>query len=995
MTRAFAIASLLLGVVSLAGPARAQEPTAQPAPLIERIEILNNQFLQRETLQFYISSKAGEPYDERKLRADFKRLWDTGFLDDLRIEAVDGPNGKVVSFVVTERRRIQIVDFRGSKELTKSTIEDELKKKDAQIKIDTFYDPIKARKVESIIKEMLAAKGRPFGTVKHEAKNVGASGQQLSFVIDEGPKAKVKEIVFAGNEVFSDKTLRGRMKKIKEPGFFNLSWLGGKTTYTEDKWLGGQEDPRGDRGRIEDYYLDHGYVTAHVGQPRITYTDKPGGNKKKPAKNMKLEVPVTEGAQYRMGSLKFEGLTVLKEPFVRALFKMQEGDVYNDSRFKKAYEKLRDVYGSLGYFQWTGGTERKPDPEKKVVDVTVKMEEDKQYFLGKLSFTGNDSTRDKVIRREIYMNEGDVFNTEALKMSIKRVNQLGYFKQMESAPDIQPSADADNKVDVTFKVQEQNRNQFTFGGGVSGYEGAFLNASFSTTNFLGAGETFEPRRPDRQPHQELLARRSSEPYFFDRPITAGVDAPKPQDHLLTYAYVVGYRQQTHGLAVTTGSGGRRKVRGRYMGYSYEVIDSTERRPDDLQAVCRRPASDGTGRAASTRSVRRRRRRTESGSRRPRPQHGRQPVHAAQRLRYTAERKLTAGPSGAPSTTTGPNLEAILYHRCGRQMALGCAARSLSSTRTRTPPRCCRSTSATSWAARRRSAATTCAASPPSTGAGAPPGRQQVRALQRRVLLRRVRGGAVAAVLRRRRGLRAGTRASTEDHEHLDRRRGALHDARAQRAVPADLRVEPQPRLLPAAARVQVRGGDDFLKTEEMPVMRRAARAVLLVAVTLVPACSSPTSSTPTLSVTITSNPDPAVASGPTGVQYKVTNADQDDALRVRLAELLQHHDPGDGRVGARHHGNQPDRPAGDRRDRDHALGRGPGLLQVQLAGADEPHQRQGLGRHRIRRLVRPPERRARGARDHRALVQGQGRQHLLEDGAGQDRSLTASSSRAS
>src|SRR3970282_1515208 len=191
------------------------------------------------------------------------------------------------------------------------------------------------------------------------------------------------------------------------------------------------EEPRGDRGRLEDLYLNHGYVTARIGQPKISYLDgKRGFFKKKPVKWLKLEIPVTEGEQYRMGELKFEGLTGLKEAYVRGFFKLVPGEVYNDSRFKKAYEKLRDVYGSLGYFQWTGGTQRKPDAERKVVDVTVKMEEDKQYFLGKLSFIGNDSTRDKVIRREIYMNEGDVFNTEALKMSIKRVNHLGYFKQM-------------------------------------------------------------------------------------------------------------------------------------------------------------------------------------------------------------------------------------------------------------------------------------------------------------------------------------------------------------------------------------------------------------------------------------------------------------------------------------------------------------------------------------------------------------------------------------
>ena len=268
---------LCLAVPAAEARAQAGPATERPAPVVERIEILNNQYLQKETLLFYISTKPGEPYDERKLREDFKRLWDTGFLDDLQIEVVDGPGGKVVRFKVTERKRIQIVDFRGSKELTTSTIEDALKKADAQIKIDTFYDPAKARKVERIIKEMLAEKGRPFGAVKHEAKNIGGSGQQLSFIVDDGPKAKVHEIVFDGNQVFPDKTLAGKMKKIKTPGFTNLSWLGGKTTYTEAKWLGGEEDPRGDRGRLEDFYLDHGYVTARIGQPKISYTDGKSG----------------------------------------------------------------------------------------------------------------------------------------------------------------------------------------------------------------------------------------------------------------------------------------------------------------------------------------------------------------------------------------------------------------------------------------------------------------------------------------------------------------------------------------------------------------------------------------------------------------------------------------------------------------------------------------------------------------------------------------------
>lgn len=671
MRRALATAWLLAGVLAAAAPraSLAQEPAA--APLIERIEIANNQFLQKETLLFYISSKPGEPFDERKLREDFKRLWDTGFLNDLRIEAVDGPRGKVVTFVVEERRRIQIVDYRGSKELTSSTIDDELKKRDAQIKMDSFYDPQKARKVEAIIKEMLAAKGLPFATVKHEAKNVGSSGQQLSFVIDAGPKAKVKEIVFEGNSVFSDDKLRGRMKKIKQPGFFNMSWLGGKTTYTEDKWLGGSDDPRGDRGRIEDFYLDHGYVTARVGQPRISYTDgKAGFFKKKPVKHMRLEVPIVEGAQYTMGEIKFEGLTVLKEEFVRGFFKMQPGDVYNDSKFKKAYEKLRDVYGSLGYFQWTGGTERKPDAERKVVDVTVKMEEDKQYFLGKLKFIGNDSTRDKVIRREIYMNEGDVFNTEALKMSIKRVNQLGYFKQMDSAPEIQPSPDADNKVDVTFKVEEQNRNQFTFGGGVSGYEGAFINASFSTTNFLGAGETFQVyvQSGSRTKNYSLSV---SEPYFLDRPITAGADLFKRKITYYSYANVAGYTQESTGMSLVTGFLVGKWSRA-FLNYTYEVIKLSEADPADVT----NPFFPGGGQVISGPNYDPflfgdSANRTESRIT-PNLVYNTvdNPYTPRAGMRHTASIMFAGGPLGGTVNYYRPSFEAIFYKPIGRKMAIG-------------------------------------------------------------------------------------------------------------------------------------------------------------------------------------------------------------------------------------------------------------------------------------------------------------------------------------
>jgi outer membrane protein insertion porin family len=566
--RRFLVVAMFLGLLVLPGgvPARAQEG---PAPIVERVEILNNRYLQTETLLYYVSTKPGDRYDPERLRKDFRRLWDTGFLDDLTVEALQGPQGIIVRFRVAERRRIQLVDYRGSKELQRSDIEDLLKENDAEIRIDSFYDPAKARKVEAIIKAMLMHKGRPFGEVSHETRAIGASGQQLTFVIDDGPKAKIKEIVFEGNEIFSDGQLRGQLEKIKEPGLFNLSWIGGKTTYTEDKWFGGSEDPQGERGRLEDFYLNRGYVTARIGQPRLEYSDGESGLfKKGPVKWIKIIVPIDEGDQYKLGTLEFEGLTVLKEDFVRNFIDLRPGEIYNESKFKKAYESLRELYGTLGYFQWTASTERTPDRDRKVVDVVVKMEEDLQYFVGQINFVGNDTTKDKVIRREVFLNEGSVFDTRALKMSVQRINQLGYFKPMEGAPDIRPNAEEENKVDVTFQVEEQNRNQFTFGGGVSGLEGTFINGSFSTTNFLGAGETFSiyVQSGKRTKNYSLSV---NEPYFMDRPITAGIDLFKRKIVYLSYGSA-GFTQETTGGSFTVGRhvGGWSRA---FLNYAYEVI----------------------------------------------------------------------------------------------------------------------------------------------------------------------------------------------------------------------------------------------------------------------------------------------------------------------------------------------------------------------------------------------------------------------------------------
>ncbi|MBX7186351.1 MAG: outer membrane protein assembly factor BamA [Vicinamibacteria bacterium] len=565
--------ALALGVpliLSLASPGllSAQDaPEGQRPVIVERVDVRGNQYLPKDTILYYVSTKAGSVYDEEVIKADFRRLWDAGFLENMSVEENDTPSGnKVLIFTVAERKRVQIVDFRGSKALTKTSIEDKLKEKEATLKLDTFYDPSKARRAEDVIREMLKEKGRLFGTVKHEAKTIGGSGEEVTFTIDDGPKTKIKAINFENNKVFSDGRLRGEMKKLKQAGFWNLSWLSGKATYNEEKWGEDQE-------LLREHYLNAGYVTASIGEPKISYVDgKSGLFKKSPVKWMMVDIPVSEGDVYRVGKVNFEGMKLFKPEAVLPVFKIKDGEVYSEKKLKKGFEKLRDAYGAQGYFQYTGFTKRTPDRDKKVVDLTLDIQEDKQYFVGKIRFAGNDSTRDKVIRREVYLTEGDVFNTELLKLSIRRINQLGYFKPIEKAPELGPSAMADDKIDVTLRVEEQNRNQFTFGGGVSGLEGKFLNASFQTSNFLGQGETFQisAQTGKRTKNYQFAV---SEPYLFDRPITAGIDLYKRKIIYQTYASanVFGYQDDRTGMSFTTGLPVSRFSR-LFLNYAYEVVN---------------------------------------------------------------------------------------------------------------------------------------------------------------------------------------------------------------------------------------------------------------------------------------------------------------------------------------------------------------------------------------------------------------------------------------
>ncbi|MPZ21709.1 MAG: outer membrane protein assembly factor BamA, partial [Luteitalea sp.] len=403
----------------------------------------------------------------------------------------------------------------------------------------------------------------------------------LTFNIEDGPKVEIGRITFLGNEAVSDRKLRGKMEHNKQAGLFRFIGIG-SGVYKEEQF---EEDAQ----RILGYYREEGYLKASVGQPEIRSLKASQDREKR---FIELRIPVTEGRRYRVGSVAFADNTVVKDEALQPLFSLEQEDYYDEERIRKGVEKASELYGSGGYFEFTAYPEfsfkdtkdpkaapvaaNTDDSKPAVVDVTMHMEEGEQYFVDRIMFTGNTTTKDHVIRREMALLEGGVFNTEGLKYSIRRINQLGYFQPLgegEAQDDIQveKTPQAKNKVDVTLNLNERNRNEFMFGGGMSGIDGMFVNASFATTNFLGQGETFQVsvQTGERAKSYQFSA---SEPYLFGRPITAGVTLFSRKYDLYMDANTVGYSEVRSGMTLLGGLPVARFARG-YTSYTYEVVDT--------------------------------------------------------------------------------------------------------------------------------------------------------------------------------------------------------------------------------------------------------------------------------------------------------------------------------------------------------------------------------------------------------------------------------------
>ena len=531
-----------------ANPQPPQPPT-DIGPVLRNIELRivpNNVFevVPYETYQYYIRTLPSMPTQrgtwvpyndatEQSLLADFDRLIGTPFVDDLRIEVLDSPYengvmGKHVVFFIEERKRIKIVDYQGSREVAVSDIETKLKEENIEVRLDSPVDDSVIRRVSGVVKELYAEKGFQYATVTPTQKPAAGGPKlvHLTFNIDQGPKVKIRDVQFDGNTVVSDSDLRAQLKNNKPRGF--LAFIGGGGTYQEAKFA---EDAQ----VLTQYLRDKGFVYAQVGQPQLeVIEDSEDGE----TRWVRMRIPVDERDRYRISKFEIAGNESLRTEALLPFFKkVKIGEYFTYEPMGKAREKLSELYGAFGYMEMDAYPELKPnniDPDTgqpvpgftgtPEVEVTWRITEGPVFYLNRLTFLGNTTTRDSVIRREMRLVEGGIFNMESLKFSIRRLNQLGYFKPLEGddSVKIDKVPDVEGKVDVKLTFEEQNRNQLSFGAGVSQFEGFFGQLGFQTSNFMGRGETLSiSAQKGSQARNYQLA--FTEPFLFDRPITAGID----------------------------------------------------------------------------------------------------------------------------------------------------------------------------------------------------------------------------------------------------------------------------------------------------------------------------------------------------------------------------------------------------------------------------------------------------------------------------------------
>lgn len=490
-----------------------ESPTATPpttgspkaGETIERFEAVGNTSVASDTIRVYLGITPGDPFNPDLLQKNFLNLWQTGLFDDIRIETDRGDKGVVVRAIVKERPRIGSVEYRGNKELTTAKINEAFERDHIDLHVGNTVEQTLVRRAADSIKKTYTEGGFEGVTVTTSTEDMTEPGEKkIVFVINEGTKPKIATIQFTGNTHFSNRRLLHQMKDVKEHNIY--TWIRKTDLYIPSKL---DEDLE----RVKNFYQDYGYQNVTFGEPQVVNVGK---NPKKA--RVKLVIPVKEGEVHTFGEVTVSGNTVFTADQIIGDWPLKKGDIVRRKAIQTRADAFGEAYRMRGYIYAYVNPEYVEKPGN-VVDVHMNVYEGDQFHLGRLEFQGNTTTKDKVLRREIFLEEGQIMDMETFKQSLYKLGQLGYFKVTDN-PDFKVNPDS-KTVDITVKGSEEGKNDIQFGGGYSEGGGFFVQSQFATRNFLGEGENFSIGY-QKGLRLNYFSLAYADPWFLDTPNSLGI-----------------------------------------------------------------------------------------------------------------------------------------------------------------------------------------------------------------------------------------------------------------------------------------------------------------------------------------------------------------------------------------------------------------------------------------------------------------------------------------
>src|SRR3984885_9654887 len=489
------------------GPGQEGQPPQpaqrQESPIVRQIEIqyAGPATLSRQRILSNMKTTVGQPYSEVTVEDDVRSLYATGLVTNVRIYGEPLPDGVKVIVVVQTRVTLTEVLIQGNQIVKAKRLRREL-----NLKTGTPLDEQALETARQKLVELYQKRGYPDTDVQYKvAVNEDRGTASVTFAISEGQRSVVKTIRFVGNSVLSAKRLRKEMKtKENNPlGFF-----------TGAGRLNNQQLD-GDVQKLKELYQDNGYADAQITDVKIDRLDK---------KNVIVTIYITEGQQYHVGTVTIEGLHIVSEPNFRKVIKVTEGKVFSPQKLQKDIKAVEDAYGVAGYADAKVNVQTTP-AGPAVVNLSYKVDEGIQSFVEHINISGNSRTKDKVLRREIILSPGDVFDTVRVDISKKRLEGLQYFERVDTYAS---DTAVPGRKDMNVLVQEKRTGNLNFGLGFSTTDGLVGFAELAQGNFdimnwktfTGAGQKFRAR-VQLGTETKNASIELSEPYFLDQRLAFG------------------------------------------------------------------------------------------------------------------------------------------------------------------------------------------------------------------------------------------------------------------------------------------------------------------------------------------------------------------------------------------------------------------------------------------------------------------------------------------